>query len=64
MQYAVVKDGFEKKFTKIHESLEAARAEADRLVALENKPFLVLQVLERRMYAERPIEVEDLRGET
>ena len=61
MQYAVVKDGYDKRFTKIHDSLEEARAEADRLVALENKPFLVLQVLERRMFSERPIEVEDLR---
>src|SRR3990167_2953101 len=46
-QWAVVKDGINKTFTKIHMDEIKAHDEAKRLCRLENKPFLVVRITGR-----------------
>ena len=60
MQYAVVKDGIRKEFTKIYHSEQDAHDEATRLCKLEGKDFLVIQIIGRLYMEEHPIKYEDL----
>ena len=60
MQYAVVRDGINKTFTKIHFSLIDADTEAKRLCRKENDSFLVIQILGRYYHEEKPVAYEKL----
>jgi len=59
-QWAVVKDGINKSFTKIHMDEIEAHEEAKRLCRLENKPFLVIQITGRYYQEEKPLAYEKL----
>jgi len=59
-QWAVVKDGVNKNFTKIHFDEIAAHEEAKRLCRLEGKPFLVIQITGRYYQEEKPLAYEKL----
>ena len=63
MQYAVVRDMFNKTFTKIYvgELGEAeSHDEAKRLCRKENASFLIIQILGRYSAEERPVAYEKL----
>jgi hypothetical protein len=59
-QWAVVKDGINKTFTKIHLDETEAHEEAKRLCRLEDKPFLVIQIVGRYYQEEQPLAYEEL----
>lgn len=59
-QWAVVKDGINKTFTRIHFDELEAHKEAERLCRLENKSFLVLQIVGRYYQEEKPLNYEKL----
>jgi len=59
-QWAVVKDGINKTFTKIHMDEIEAHDEAKRLCRLENKPFLVIRITGRYYQEEKPVAFENL----
>ena len=58
---AVVKDGIRKEFIKIHLSEADAHKEAKRLCRLENKPFLVIEIIGRHYQEEKPLAYEKIR---
>ena len=60
MQFAVVKDGVRKEFTKIHMSEADAHFEAKRLCRLENRDFLVIEIIGRYYQAEKPLAYEKI----
>ena len=60
MQYAVVKDKFEKTFTHIHLDEIEAHEEAKRLCRKENHDFLVIQILGRYSQEDKPLAYEKL----
>lgn len=59
-QWAVVKDGVSKTFTKIHSDEIEAHDEAKRLCQLEDKPFLVVHIRGRYLQEENPLAFENL----
>ena len=58
--WAVVKESGKYEFNKWHDSMETAIQEAERLVKLEDKTFLVLKVVAYLERVDRPVKIEIL----
>ena len=62
-QYAVVKDAGVFSFTKFHDTLDEAKAEAIRLAEKEQREFLVLKLVGYADVKINPIEWVEVGGE-